>query len=305
MEIKILKERQKKPRFLKDRADTLSLYIQEDQERIIPQWARLTVYMPGSTEKLIDGEDMSIAQDGLLSYQLSPAHNSRTGENYRAVVEYSDGTYIGAVILFYDVVLSRPAIVITDVDIVAELPQLADGGWKHTGTAEGGSTTTIVDSALKAYPVDYFTGGRAYSVDKAETRRILGFDPSTATVTTESFSSSITSGERYILTRTFEREIERAFEKLEDTLKKAGIKPHLVVDPVDIKELHLHMAVAEVCKGMSSSREDFWWHMWKEYERKAERILKNTTLKYDRTGNGHIDSTEEITRINIIKAIRE
>ncbi len=305
MEIKILKERERKPRFLKEMASTLTLYIQEDEERIVPQWARLTVYRPGGTEKLLDGVDMTIAQDGLLSYQLSSTHNGEAGENYRAVVEYSDGTYTGAVILFYDVVLNKPAIVVTDEDLVAELPQLSEGGWKHTGMAEGGSLTTIVDTRLKGYPEDYFTGGRAYCVDKGETRKILGFDPSTGTLTTESFSSSVASGERYILTRTFEREIERAFEKLEDRLSRAGIKHHLVMDPADLKELHLCLSVAEVCKGLSAEKDDFWWHMWKEYERGAERLLETTTFKYDRGRNGYISRAEEVTRINIIKAVRE
>ena len=305
MEIKVLRERQKKPRFLKDHPSTLTLYIHEDEGRIVPQWARLTIYRPRGQEKLIDSADMTIAQDGLLSYELTAADNSQTGENYRAVVEYSNGTYTGAVILFYDVVLNRPAIVVTHEDLVAELPQLSEGGWRHTGTAEDGSTTTIVDGALKGYPEGYFTGGMAHLVDRDETVKILGFDPESGTVTTEPLGSSVTSGERYILIRTFEREIERAFEKLEDRLLRAGIKPHLVMDPVDVRELHLYLSVAEVCKGLSSGKDDFWWHLWKEYERGAERLFETTTLKYDRSRNGYISGSEEVTRINIIKAVRE
>ncbi len=45
--------------------------------------------------------------------------------------------------------------------------------------------------------------------------------------------------------------------------------------------------------------------MWKEYERGAERLLETTTFKYDRGRNGYISRAEEVTRINIIKAVRE
>ena len=305
MEIRILRDGQRKPRFLKDHPSTLKLYIEEEGDRIVPQWARLTIYRPGSGSKLIDGEPMAVAQDGLVSYELDGTQNSSAADNYKAVVEYSNGMHTGAVILFYDVVLSKPAIVVTTEDILAELPQLLKDGWRHSGTAQAGSTTTIVDAALKGYPVEHFKGGVAYSVDKDESVSIVGFDSTTGTVTTEPFSSAVQAGERYILRRSFRAEIERAFEKLEHRLKGVGLKPHLVPDPLDLKELHLYMAAAEVCKGMSSEKDDFWWHMWKDYEEGAERLLETTTVKYDKSQNGRIESPEEVTRINIIKAVRE
>ena len=56
---------------------------------------------------------------------------------------------------------SRLGKVITDDDLTAELPQLRDSGWSVAGVAEGGSGTAIVDSELKRYCEDYFTGGLA------------------------------------------------------------------------------------------------------------------------------------------------
>ena len=60
-----------------------------------------------------------------------------------------------------------------------ELPQLKDNGWRVHGTADSGSTTTLIDAELKRYEDDYFTGGLAYSpyeTKPARLRTLCGFD---------------------------------------------------------------------------------------------------------------------------------
>jgi len=293
-----------KQQFIKGTADSFKTYIYENNRKVVPASASITVYKPGGDVVLVDGGAMTIAPDGLLSYALGIPDNTEAGENYKAVVTYLHDSRSWYITLFYDVVNARLTSVITDDDICAELPQLKDNGWKVRGAAASGSATTIVDPGLKRYEDDYFTGGLAYSAAKDEIREITGFVSATATVTTVDFSSPMAAGEKYTLTRSYSREIQRAFEKMEDMLVRLGKRPHLVLDPYDLREAHIFLSVAEVTRGMSTGGGDFWWEMWKEYEKKAAEAFGSINFKYDYTGDGYIASGEQGANFKSIRAGR-
>ncbi len=290
-----------KQQFIKGTVDTFQTYIYENNRKIIAASADLTVYKPGSGSILIEAAPMTIGSDGLLSYTLTQDDNSFAAINYKAVVAYSYSSKTYYATLFYDVVNSKLLKVITDEDIAGELPQLKD---TVRGKAEGGSEVTLVDPELKRYEDDFFTGGLVYSADKDETREITGFTSSTGTVTAEAFSSSITAGERYILTRSFTKEIQRAFEKIEERFMRLGRRPELILDPYDLREAHIYFSVAEACKGLSKESGEFWWEMWKEYEKKAEEAFKNINFKYDSSEDGNISGAEEDAKVTTIRAGR-
>ncbi len=277
--------------FLKDTADTFKAYIYENNRIAVPQSAQISIYKPAGTA-LITNAAMTIGADGLLSYALSAGDNAQLGSDYKAVIAYTLNGAAFCSVFFYDVVISRPGIVITDEDLLSELPQIKDNGWRVFGSADGGSSSTITDPELKRYADDYFTGGLAHSTDKDETRVITGFVASTGTCTTTPFSSAITLGERYILTRSFGREITRAFEKIEEMLEQTGRRIDLVIDPHVLRGLHIYGAVAEVCKGFTSERDNIWWELWKEYEKKAAETFERMNFKYDSSGDGFIDTSE-------------
>ncbi|MFQ5473334.1 MAG: hypothetical protein ACE5FA_10690 [Dehalococcoidia bacterium] len=292
-----------KQQFLVDIADTFKTYVYANNRKAVPTSATLTVYKPGTSEKLIDGAAMTVASDGLLSYSLTAVHNDVADDNYKAVIAYVLGgsTYYATV--FYDVVRSKLSIVITDDEIVDELPQLRDNGWRVRGTADSGSTTTIVDAELKRWPDDYFTGGAAYSIDRDETRDITDFVSSTGTVTTAAFSGAIAT-DKYVLTRAFTREIQRAFEKIEDKLKSKGKRAHLILDSADLRMVHIYQSVAEICKGLMTVDDGSVWGVFFEkydIDEKGSRAfwaLNNLNLKYDESEDGYISGSEEGRRSN-------
>lgn len=279
--------------FLVDTAETFKIYVYENNRKVVPASATLTVYKPGSTDKLIDAAVMTVGGDGLLSYSLTATHNDIAGENYKAVISYVYNSMAYTITLFYDVVNSKLVKVITDEDLVNELPQLKDNGWRVHGTADSGSTTTLVDAELKRYEDDYFTGGLAYSITRDETREITDFVGSTGTITTAAFTGAI-AADKYILTRSFTKEIQRAFEKIDELLYRSGKRAHLILDPYDLREVHICYAVAEVCKGLTITGEaTFWWQMWKDYESKAYAIFKSLKFKYDESNDGYIAGEEK------------
>ncbi len=246
-----------KQQFMVNLSGEFQTYVYESNRRIIPSSAKITVYNPGTATEIVTDALMTIGADGLLSYLLTPTDNATTGANYKGVVTYDYNGVTYSVTLFYDVVRSLLFQVISDSDITAELPQLTENGWRVHGTAESGTLTTIVDGELTRYDDDCFTGGTAYLAGKDETREVTAFISSTGTVTTKPFSGAV-SAEAYILTRSFTREIERAFEKMEAMLVSAGKRPELILDPYDLRELHIYLAVAEAVKGLVIDGESFW-----------------------------------------------
>jgi len=293
-----------KQQFKVNTVDTFRTYVFENNRRAVPTTALLTVYRPGSQDKLVDGAPMAVSAEGLLSYALSATENSETGSNYKAEITYQLGAETFYVTLFYDVVKSRLVKVITDEDVINELPQLKDNGWRVNGTANGGSSTLITDTELTRYSDEYFTGGLATSLDKVETREITAFVSLTGTVTTRAFSSPIVTGERYFLRRSFGREIQRAFEKMEEKIIRLGKRPELILDPADLREVHIYYSVAEVCKGFVTERETFWWDIWKDYERRGEKTFESLRFKYDASGDGFIAGSEADRTLNIVRTVR-
>lgn len=292
-----------KQQFLLNRAGKFRTWIYENNRKLAPSAAWITIYAPGEAV-LIDRAQMAIGQDGLLSYELTAEDNSDAGLNYRASIEYSHDSAAHYATLFYDVVRSRLIKVITDDDLTAELPQLRDSGWSVSGIAEGGTETAIVDSELTRYCEDYFTGGLASLPEREEKREITGFASSSGTVSTAPFSSAVLAGDSYVLTRSFSRETQRAFEKLEERLQRQGRRPHLVLDPYDVREAHIYLSVAEACKGLSAESKGLWWDLWKEYEKKADEAISNLVLKYDSSENGSISGDEDSVEYRVLKAGR-
>lgn len=285
-----------KQQFLKDTGGTFQTYIYDNNQKIIPTSATLTVYNPGSSVVLIDGVAMTVGGDGLLSYAITAANNLTADENYKAVVAYVFNTVTYTTTLFYDVVRAKLHKVITDEDIIAELPQLKDNGWRVHGDADSGSTTTIVDAELTRFDDDYFTGGTATSLTRNEVRAITNFVGSTGTVTTPAFTGVIAT-DKYILTRSYESEINRAFEKIEAKVVQQGKRPHLILDPCDLREVHIYTTVAEICKGNASEAAAIWWEFWQEYEKKAHFAFKDLNFKYDESEDGIIVKKEEDVRM--------
>lgn len=280
-----------KQQFLAATGDTFRTYIYDMNLKVVPSAAFIKISRPGGGG-LVGRTAMTVGADGLLSYELSAADNASPALDYKAEIEYDHGSKTHYAVLFYDVVRSRLAKVITDEDLFAELPQLRDRGWSVSGTAEAASDSTITDSRLKRFSDGYFAGGVASLPSKGETREIRDFSAATGTLTVEPFSTPATAGDRYLLTRSFSREIQRAFEKLEDSLKRMGKRPHLVLDSHELREAHIFLSVAEACKGLSSENKGIWWELWKEYDARAAAAYSNLRLKYDYSGDGTITGAE-------------
>ena len=293
-----------KQKFKINTAETFKLRIYKDNRKIVPTSATMTVYKPGGSTELLTDVNMSVASDGLLTYDLTAENNDTLNSNYQTEVSYvfEGGTFPATV--FYDVVNVKLHKVITDQDIVNELPKLKENGWRQLGTADAGSSqTAFTDSDLKRFENDYFTGGLAHSLDKDETREITDFVQSTGAITTTAFSAVI-SGDKYVLTQPYTNEIQRAFEKLEDRLNRMDKAAHLVLDPYDLREAHIYQTVADICRALATDETAIWWALKEEYEMKVNQFFKNTKFKYDFSEDGFISGSETEQRPGVRRAKR-
>lgn len=283
----------KKQEILVGVTGTFQTFISEDNIDIVPTSATITIYNPNASTELVSAQAMTVGSDGLLSYALTADNNELIDENYQAVIIYilnGNTEYLAPV--FYDVVNSILTSVITDDDVVKELPQITEKGYKEFGTSTSGSTTTIVHGDLKRFPDDYFKGGLAESFTQGEKRNITNFVQSTGTVTTEAFTASA-STDKYMLTRSYTREIDRALDKIRDRIQQKGQYHALIIDSADLKELHLMFTVAEICKSFVVSVDDVWDMFRKDYQKRADEMFRDFKFKYDVDEDGFIGSGEE------------
>lgn len=274
-------------------AGTFQTFISENNIDLIPTSATITIYSPNSSAELVSAQAMTIGSDGLLSYALTAENNELIDENYQADITYVlNGNTEFLAPVFYDVVNSILTSVITDDDVVKELPQITEKGYKEFGTATSGSTTTIVNGDLQRFTDGYWTGGLAESLTQGEKREITGFVQSTGAVTTEAFTATAAT-DKYMLTRSYTREIDRALDKIRDRIQQKGQYHALILDSADLKEVHLMFTVAEICKSFVVSVDDVWDMFRKDYQEKADEMFRNFKFKYDEDEDGFIGSGEE------------
>jgi hypothetical protein len=210
-----------------------------------------------------------------------------------------DLTVDGAVRTFtqlFDVVLHKLEPLVTDDDLVAECPPLVSEGYKHHGTAGDGTAKTLVDEDLMRYADDHWTGGELALLEGSaapRTVRVTDFARATGTVTWEtSLASAVSTDTTYLLTRTWQPEIDRAWDDLESMIRARGERPSLIVGVDDLKPLHLPMALSKVCRGLAREKDDVWWSRADFYQEQFEARWKATVFRYDADEDEIADTAE-------------
>ena len=283
-----------KQEFLEDLAGDFQHQIIENNIEVVPSSAIITVFEPNTTNELVTAQAMNIGSDGLLTYSLTAGDNDIHEENYKADITYIDGGVTKKVVVFYDVVKVLLHQVITDEDVINELPSTDNLQWQTLGDMTGGSTTTIIDLNLSTFEDDNYTGGVATNLTNNETRKITDFVANTGTITTETFTTTNESGDKYKLQRSFGREITRAWEKLLNLIRENGKRHALILDSNDLREVHILMSVVEITKGFSNESDEFWFAVWNKYEEKADIRFNKLNLKYDIGDDGTLSSSDKV-----------
>lgn len=105
--------------------------------QIIPSAATITVRDPDGTA-LVTAAAMTInATTGTLTYSLGTAYTADLGENYVLEVDYTASGESHQATFFFDVVLQRLRVTVTDDDLRAYYPQIGDELWAEEASYAG------------------------------------------------------------------------------------------------------------------------------------------------------------------------
>lgn len=105
--------------------------------QIIPSAATITVKDPGGTA-LVEAASMTInAATGTLTYTLASTLTEDLGENYIIEVDYTASGESCQAVFFFDVVLQKLRVTVTDEDLRAYYPQIGDELWSEEASYAG------------------------------------------------------------------------------------------------------------------------------------------------------------------------
>jgi hypothetical protein len=275
--------------------DYLLLRIFDHNRQKVPSSATATIIIGGTTDVTAASATISVAGD--VTYIPGATVLDELSED--CVVEWAvsvDGVSQTYRQLF-DIVRCKLFAVVTDEDLIGECPPLQDERWLARGTADSGTSKTLVDADLINYQDDHFSGGIIEITDgtsAGQARVISDFAQSSGTVTwTTSCPSSIDTTSKYVVRRTYQRELDRAWDEVEGFVQKAGYRPALVMDSEELKNLHIYLALGRICKGMAKT-DDVWWGRGRDYEGKALREMNGMQFVYDSDEDGVPDDKHSV-----------
>jgi hypothetical protein len=121
----------------KSDAFTIEVKVYENGSQIVPSAATVTVKDPDGTAQ-VAAETMTIlAGVGTLGYELPLTYTGELWENATIEVAYTVASVVYKAFFFFDVVLQKLKATVTDDDLKAYFPQLADEIWTDEASFSG------------------------------------------------------------------------------------------------------------------------------------------------------------------------
>jgi hypothetical protein len=264
-------------------ADYLLLRIFDHNRLVVPSAATASIWISG--EKDVSVASAAVSAGGDVTYIPGATVLDELAQD--CVVEWA--VIAGGISTIhrqlFDVVHNKLFAVATDEDLIKECGALRDERYMARGVADSGSTTTLVDSDLIDYPDDHWTGGVIQFTDGTNaglSRPVSDYVQSTGTVTwVASCASSVDTTTRYCVRRTFQPELDRSWEEVDEIVRRKGFRPALVMDSDELKSLHVYITLSKICRVLSKSGDDVWWSRAKDFDAKSLKELNGIQFVYD------------------------
>jgi len=281
---------------LVDNAFTFQVDAYEDDLPVTVTSATVTVEQPGGTD-IVTSANATVAagDDGSttnrVTYQLSAGNIDTLDTNYKAIFSVTISGAVYQHIILYDVVRTHLQNTVTESDLLQMSPALMfeRSLFIEEGTADSGSSTTLVDAQLQEYPDDFFNGGEVSvlsGTNEGEVREVTDFARSTGTVTVGvAFPSAVDTTSVYRLRASWQSLLDRAFDQVKWRVRSLDRRPALILDagelhlPILYKALQFaHEAVSSL-KGEGTDGSN--WEKAQEYMGKADDAFRSTDFRYD------------------------
>lgn len=263
--------------------DTVEIKVWDHNVQVVPTAALVSIVIDSTVE--VSLATATITSLGTCSYIPGATVLDDVAENCMARWYLTVGGVTQHYDQLFDVVLHKLYPVVTDEDLIAECAQLQFEKYLESALADSGTTSTLVSTKFQDYPDDYFKGG-LIEITEGENvglmRVILSNDKATGTVNFDtSMPSAITASCRFVARRTFQREIDRAWEDIEALIVQRGYRPALVMNAEDLKPLHVAATLVKISKNLAKTTEDIWWARAGTFEEDREKRLKGINFVYD------------------------
>ena len=99
----------------------------------------------------------------------------------------------------------------------------------------------------------------------------------------------------YLVTRTFQRELDRAFDDLMQRIIGKGNRPALIMNSETLKLPHIMWALEKIARDISTMPGDVWWAKADYYAQEAANWWQSLIFKYDADENEEVDSVRRMT----------
>jgi|TARA_Y100000034_G_scaffold134763_1_gene204152 hypothetical protein len=263
--------------------DSLQITIWDHNRREIPSAGTISIY-DGPTQ-LVSSATATIAADGTCSYTPGTTVTDVEEENLKAEWTLTIDSEAKVFIQLFDVVPYPLYPMVTDEDLISECAQLQEERYLAYGTADSGTTTMLVDIDLSEYRDNHWQGGTleiTAGTNSGSKRIVSAFAKDTGTVTvTSAFGSAIDSTSKYLLRRTFQREIDRAWDDLQAKILQKGNRPALIMNSDELKPVHIMTTLEKICRDLSTTEGDIWWAKATHYMEQASAWWNNAVFIYD------------------------
>jgi hypothetical protein len=263
--------------------DQLELEVWDHNVQVVPTTAEVSIIVGGATE--VSLATATISATGTCSYVPGAAILDELAENCTAVWRLTINSEYKYFRDMFDIVLNPLYPSVTDEDLVAECAQLQDAKYMEAGSVDTGNTVSIVSILLKEYQDNHFQGGTLEITDgacKGQKQRIASNTRSTGTITVDTaFGSALTSTSRFVAKRTFQREIDSAWNDIEAMIQTKGYRPALIMNSEDLRPVHIAWTLVKVCRNLSKMPEDIWWQRANYYNTDFTNKMGMVKFAYD------------------------
>lgn len=286
-----------KQQFLVDKTDTIRLTVYDKNRPQIPTSATITLSKPDGGALQASASATVDATTGEMTYALTATHTDVHDLNYKAVWAYIIDSVTYYQTQLFDVVKSILAIPITDDDLYLELDSLRLEHTQDNGTASSATTSTLVDTAKRKEPDDFWKGGTNEilgGTGAGQKRDITGFTQSTSTIAVSpNWQTTPDSTSTYRIVKSFYAKIEQCFKKIETMLYDKGKRDSLILESSQVEIPLIYLTVHFICLDLSDEIDDKWDRLAKTYWEKFQSAFNNLTLEYDEDESGTIQGDEE------------
>lgn len=275
--------------------DTITFNLRENGEIIVPDSGSVDFYRGGL---LIKSVVVTPSSDGIYSIAPGAEVTDGAGENLRAEWTFTTGTTVRKYNQLFDVVLNKIYPVVAESDLVRECSALAGSEINFYGIAESGTTKSLVDNQLIGAESNYWRGSELEFLTGANIGKVViidAFNGRTGALSWTTALTAVSALDEFVMKRTFQPEINRAWEDIINRIKNMGNRPNLIMNPESLKTVHVFLSLEKVCRGLSSDSNDIWSTRANHYEKAFVNNWDQIKFLYDT----YEDNTPDEARINI------